>query len=155
MIAASPSRSIAFSRIVTGVIFLAEACGKLSGDFLSGGFAKSSARMATEGFPFWRPVLQRFVLPHPAPFAWAIALGELAIALFLLSGFLVRWVCGGGIVMMLAIGFGSSFPPAGSPWNRFITAWLTQAPYLLLFLIFAAADAGKLWGLDARRKVSR
>jgi hypothetical protein len=57
--------------------------------------------------------------------------------------------------MMLAIGFGNSWPGTGAHWNQFVTAWLTQAGYALLFLIFASADAGRLWGLDARRRRSR
>lgn len=95
------------------------------------------------------------MLAHPAPFGWAIALGELAIALSLLSGFLVRWSCAGGILMMLAIGLGNSWPGADAHWNQYVTAWLLQAGYAMLFLIFASADAGRLWGLDARRRRPR
>jgi len=155
MIVASPPRSVAFARILTGLIFFCEGYGKVTGTFVHGGFAKSAARMAAEGFPFWRPVLQRVVLVHPAPFAWAIALGELAIALSLLTGLLVRWSCAGGILMMLVIGFGSSWPGADAHWYQYVTAWLAQAACALLFLIFASADAGRLWGLDARRRRPR
>ncbi len=155
MISASPSRSIAFARIVTGAMFLCEGYGKVTGTFLSAGFAKTVEQMAKDGFPFWRPILEKFVRPHPAPFAWAIAAGEIAIGLSLLSGFLVRGACAGGILMMISIGIGSSWPPAGAPWNQYVTAWLTQAAYMLLFLIFASADAGRLWGLDARRRAGR
>jgi uncharacterized membrane protein YphA (DoxX/SURF4 family) len=155
MVAASPSRSVAFARIVTGVIFFCEGYGKVTGTFVREGFAKSAAGMAKNGYPFWRPLLERVVLTHPAPFAWAIALGELAIALSLLSGFLVRWSCAGGILMMLAVGFGSSWPGADAHWNQFVTGWLVEGAYAILFLIFASADAGRLWGLDARRRRPR
>ena len=155
MISASPPRSIAFARFVTGVVFFCEGYGKLAGTFVRGGFAKSAGEMATNGYPFWRPVLQRLVVAHPAPFAWAIALGEIAIALSLVSGFLVRWSSAAGIAMMLVVGFGASWPGDGAAWNRYVTGWLTQAAYILLFLIFAATDAGRLWGLDARRRASR
>jgi thiosulfate dehydrogenase [quinone] large subunit len=155
MVPASPSRSIAFARIVTGVMFLCEGYGKITGSFLHGGFAKNAAQMAKEGFPFWRPILEKLVLPHPSPFGWAIALGELAIGLSLVFGFLVRWACACGILMMLVIGLGGSWPAAGAHGNQYVTAWLTQAAYAMLFLIFASADAGKLWGLDARRRGRR
>ena len=152
MVAATPSRSIAFARIVTGLIFFCEGYGKVTGSFLHGGFAKSVEHMAREGYPFWTTFLERVVVVHPAPFAWAIALGELAIALSLLSGFLVRWSSAGGILMMLAIGLGSAWPGADAHWYQYVTAWLAQAAYAMLFLIFASADAGRLWGLDARRR---
>ena len=155
MIAASPPRSVAFARIVAGAILFCEGYGKVTGSFVRGGFAKSAGEMAAKGYPFWRPFLERVVVVHPTPFAWAIALGELAIALSLLSGFLVRWSCVGGVAMMLAIGFGDSWPGSDAHWNQYVTTWLTQAAYALLFLIFASADAGKLWGLDSRRRRSR
>ncbi len=155
MIAASPPRSVAFARIVAGAILFCEGYGKVAGSFVRGGFAKSAAEMAAKGYPFWRPFLERVVVVHPAPFAWAIALGELAISLSLLFGILVRWSCAAGVAMMLAIGFGSSWPGSGAHWYQFATAWLTQAAYALLFLVFASADAGKLWGLDARRRGGR
>jgi uncharacterized membrane protein YphA (DoxX/SURF4 family) len=155
MISASPSRTVAFARIVTGILFFCEGWGKFAGTFLSGGFAKSAARMAKEGYPFWRPFLERVVMVHPTPFAWAIAAGEVAIGLSLLTGFLVRWACAGGIAMMLAIGFGDSWASPGSPWSRYVTEWLEQVAFMLLFLIFATSDAGRLWGLDARRRRSR
>ena len=155
MIAASPPRSVAFARVVAGAIFFCEGYGKVAGAFVRGGFAKSASEMAAKGYPFWRPFLERVVVPHPTPFAWSIALGEIAIGLSLLLGFLVRWSSGAGIAMMLAIGFGNSWPGAGAHWNQYVAAWLTQAAYAVLFLIFATADAGKLWGLDSRRRGSR
>ncbi|MGH9442994.1 MAG: DoxX family protein, partial [Thermoanaerobaculia bacterium] len=135
MIAASPPRSIAFARIVTGVILFCEGFGKVTGAFVHAGFAKSAGEMAAKGYPFWRPFLERVVLVHPAPFAWAIALGEIAISLSLVSGLLVRVACAGGIAMMLAVGFGTSWPGGEAHWYQFVTSWLTQGAYALLFFI--------------------
>ena len=155
MQASSASRSIAAARIVAGAIFACSGFAKATGPFVGSGFAKSAAEMAREGYPFWRPLLQRVVLPHPGPFAWAVALGELAIGLSLLSGFLVRWASVSGIVLMLAIGFGGAWPGPHAEWHEYVTAWLVPAGYACLFLIFAAADAGRLWGLDGRRRGGR
>jgi uncharacterized membrane protein YphA (DoxX/SURF4 family) len=153
---ASPaSRSIALARIVAGAIFACSGFAKVTGAFVRGGFAKSAAEMAGQGYPFWRPFLQRVVVPHPEPFAWAVALGELALGLSLLSGLLVRWASAAGIVLMASIGFGGAWPGPHAEWHQYVTAWLAPAGYACLFLIFAAADAGRLWGLDGRRRNAR
>ena len=153
---ASPaSRSIALARIVAGAIFACSGFAKITGPFVRSGFAKSAAEMAKEGFPFWRPFLQRVVVPHPGPFAWAVALGELALGLSLLSGFLVRWASAAGIVLMVSIGLGGAWPGPNAAWHEYVTGWLVPAGYACLFLIFAAADAGRLWGLDGRRRDPR
>jgi uncharacterized membrane protein YphA (DoxX/SURF4 family) len=155
MVSATPSRAIAFARIVTGAIYFCEGFGKITGPFVNGGFAKSASKMAAAGYPFWRPILERFVVPHSTPFAWAVAVAETLIGLSLLSGLLVRWASIGGFAMMVVIGLGIAWPVAGAPWHGYVTAWLLQAAYAMLFLIFAATDAGRLWGLDARRRKSR
>ena len=49
----------------------------------------------------------------------------------------------------------SAWPGAGAPWHDYVTGWLLQVAYAMLFLIFAATGAGKLWGLDARRRKGR
>jgi uncharacterized membrane protein YphA (DoxX/SURF4 family) len=138
------------ARVIAGLIFFAEGYLKITGKFVHGGFARSAAGMAKNGFPFWRPFLQSVVLPHPAPFGWAVGLGELALGLSLLFGFLVRISCTLGIVLMLLIGFGASYPEAGSSWARYASDWLTQGAYIALFLLLAVYDAGKVAGLDAR-----
>jgi hypothetical protein len=37
------------------------------------------------------------------------------------------------------------------PFWRYFGAELDHLPLLLLFIIFFAADAGRVWGLDGRR----
>lgn len=148
----SAGRSIALVRILTGIMFLCEGYAKLAGKFLHGGFAADAAEMATRGFPFWRPFLEKTVVPHASLFSWAVALGETALGLSLVTGLLVRWASAGGILLLVSIGLGTSWPGAGTPWPRFVTAWLTQFAYIGLLLIFSAADAGRVFGLDARRK---
>jgi thiosulfate dehydrogenase [quinone] large subunit len=148
----SAARTIAFVRILTGIIFFFEGYQKVTGKFVRGGFATSAARMAKAGYPFWRGFLERVVVVHPSPFAWAVALGEILIGLSLISGLLVRAASVGGILLVLSIGFGSAFPSPEDPWPAFVTEWLLQAAYFGQFLIFFAADAGRTWGLDARRR---
>lgn len=144
-------RAISLVRILTGVMFFCEGYLKLTGGFVSGEFARQAAASADKGYVFCRPILRRFILPHPAPFAWAIALGETLLGLALVSGFLVRLASIGGILLVLIIGFGSIRPIPGQPIARDVTAWLAAFAYAGLLLIFAASNAGRTWGLDSRR----
>src|SRR5437899_753635 len=40
-------------RLATGVVFLAEGYGKVTSDFVRGGFARSASEMAGQAWPFW------------------------------------------------------------------------------------------------------
>lgn len=155
MVVATPPRAVALARIVTGVLFFCEGFAKITGAFVDGGFAKSASKMAAAGYPFWKPFLERFVVPHATPFGWVVAISETMIGLSLLSGFLVRISSIGGFALVVVIGLGISWPGTGAPWHAYVTAWLLQAAYAMLFLIFASTDAGKLWGLDGRRRKGR
>ncbi len=136
-------------RILTGLLFLAEGYGKVTGRFLQDGFRKGAEEMAREGWPFWRSLLHSLVLPHAQLFAWVVALGELAVGIGLLLGFLTRIAAAGGIALMLSILFGQSYAGSGASWDGWVTAGLTTKFALLLFLLLLAADAGRVWGLDA------
>ncbi|HSS44969.1 MAG TPA: DoxX family protein [Thermoanaerobaculia bacterium] len=144
------ARGAACVRAVTGVLFLAEAYGKLTGRFLDETFRKSAEEMAREGWPFWRSFLQLLVLPHSQLFAWVVALGELAIGLGLFLGFLTRVASAGGAALMVTILLGQSYLGRGGGWNDWVTAGLTTKFALLLLLSLFAANAGQAWGLDAR-----
>ncbi len=150
------ARLAAFARIFTGLLFIAAGYAKVTGRFIQGEFAKSAEQMAHEGWPVWRSFLQSVVLPNAQAFAWAVALGELALGIGLLLGFLTRVAAGGGVALMLSILLGQSYAGAGASWDKWITAGLTTKFALLLFLLLLAADAGSAWGLDGRlRKVKR
>lgn len=143
-------RLAALVRIVTGVLFVAEGYGKISGRFVRGGFAASAAAMRAEAWPFWRSFLMSVVLPHAAVFAWVIALGELALGIALLVGLWTRIAALAGALLMLTILLGQSYV-SGSPWAGWITAGLTTKFALLLLLLIAAVGHGA-WGLDGRRR---
>jgi thiosulfate dehydrogenase [quinone] large subunit len=144
------ARCAALVRILTGLLFLAEAYGKLTGRFLEDGFRKAAEEMARGGWPFWRSFLHFFVLPHAQFFAWVVALGELAVGVGLFLGFLTGIATVGGAVLMLAILLGQSYVGQGGHWGDWLTAGLTTKFALLLLLSLFAADAGQTWGLDRR-----
>jgi uncharacterized membrane protein YphA (DoxX/SURF4 family) len=147
------ARLAAAVRIATGVIFVAEGAGKLAGDFVRGGFARSAAEMARGSWPFWKSFLESVVVPRADVFGWIFALGELAVGIGLLLGLFARVAAAAGAVQMFAILLGQSYVPGGS-WEKWITAGLTTKFALLLFLLLLAADAGRVWSLDGRLRKS-
>lgn len=147
------ARLAAAVRIVTGAIFVAEGYGKLTGDFVRGGFARSASEMAHQAWSFWRAFLESVVVPRAGVFGWIFALGELAVGIGLLLGLFSRVAAAGGAVQMFTILLGQSYVP-GESWEKWITAGLTTKFALLLLVLLLAADAGGVWALDSRLKKS-
>jgi len=144
-------RLAAVVRILTGVLFVAEGLSKVTGDFVRGGFSKEVTRFAASAFPFWKHFLEKVVAPHADAFGWLFALGELCVGLALVAGFLSRPASVGGALLMLAIALGQANAGAGASWDDWITAGLTAKLALLLFVLLATVNPGRVWGLDARR----
>ena len=144
-------RLTAVVRILTGLLFVAEGLSKLAGDFVSGGFARHAPAIAAGSFPFWRHFLEATVVPHAGILAWVIALGEFAVGLGLLVGFLTRIAAAGGALLMLSIALGEAKPGPGASWDDWITSGLTPKLACLLLLLLFAVGAGA-WSLDGRRR---
>jgi len=82
-----------------------------------------------------------------------VGLGELLIGISLLVGLWVRPACVLGILFLLNMLLATWWGPGhGVPVWRYFGAELDHLPLLLLFIIFFTADAGRVWGLDGRRK---
>ncbi len=145
-------RTAAVVRILTGLLFTAEGLSKLTGDFVRGGFAKHAGRIAAGSFPFWKRFLETAVVPHADAFGWLVALGELAVGLGLLAGFLTRAASAGGALLMLAIALGQARPEPGAAWDDWITSGLTPKLAFLLLVLLCAVNPGKVWGVDGRRR---
>jgi uncharacterized membrane protein YphA (DoxX/SURF4 family) len=75
--------------------------------------------------------------------------GEFFIGLSLLFGILVRFASTLGILHMISLTLATWWDPGhGVPTWRYFGAELDHLPLLLLFIIFYAADAGQVWGVD-------
>jgi uncharacterized membrane protein YphA (DoxX/SURF4 family) len=150
---ASPLRTIAAVRIATSIFFLLFGEYKVAGP----GFAHSGFQsylhdyIATTAVSFYRPVLVHIVLPHAVFFGYAIGVIELLVGISLLLGLWVQPACMVGILFLLNLTLASWWDAGhGAPIWRYFGARLDTLPLLLLLVIFFAADAGQIWGLDGK-----
>ena len=146
------SRTIAVTRILTGLLFL-----------LFGEYKVASPDFAHTGFPqylqgyvqgsavsFYRPVLA-LLIPHATFFGYLAGIVELVIAASMILGLWVRPISVVAALFMLNLFLASWWEPGhGVPLWRYFGAELDTIPLGFLFLIFRAADAGMTWGLDGR-----
>jgi len=148
------SRTIAGARIATSVFFLLFGEYKVAGpEFAHGGFQSYlQDYIASSAVSFYRPVLSGLVLPHAVFFGYVVGVVELLIGISLLVGLWVRPACLVGVLFLLNMLLATWWGPGhGVPFWRYFGAELDHIPLLLLLIIFCAADAGRVWGLDGRR----
>jgi uncharacterized membrane protein YphA (DoxX/SURF4 family) len=145
----SSSLGLGLARIAVGVMFLFFAQYKLMHkDFAHGGFEGWVKPWAeNNSLYFYRPVL-RFTLKHPVFFGYATGVVELLIGLSMLVGWWVRPVSLVAGLFMLNLTFATWYLPRGSPYWQYLGHELDHIPLLLLFIIFAAHNAGETLGLD-------
>ena len=147
------SRTIAFVRILTGILF-----------FLFGEYKVAGPEFAHTGFPkylqgyvqgsavvFYRPLLS-LLIPQAVFFGYVVGVVELAIAASLILGMWVRPMSIVGALFMLNLFLATWWEPGhGVALWKYFGAELDTIPLLFLFLIFFTADAGRTLGLDGRR----
>ncbi|HEY3784846.1 MAG TPA: DoxX family membrane protein [Steroidobacteraceae bacterium] len=141
------SQGIAVLRIAVGVLFLIFAQYKvLSTEFIwGGGFQYWINTFIKDGaYPFMKPVLTNFVLPHSVGIAILATYGELAIAISLISGILVRIasICGG--IFMLTLLFSANYPGPNVPLWRYFGYSLEHSVFFLCFVTFALSNAAEV-----------
>lgn len=149
------SKTIAIARIATSVFFLLFGEYKVAGP----GFAHGGFQTYLQGYiggaavSFYRPVLTGIVQPHAVFFGYFVGVLELSVGIALLLGLWVRPACIAGIFFLVNLTLAAWWEPGhGVPLWRYFGARLDTLPLLLLLMIFFAADAGRAWGLDARRR---
>jgi uncharacterized membrane protein YphA (DoxX/SURF4 family) len=148
-------KTIAVVRIVTAFFFLFFGQYKLfSPGFVGGGFQQYLQGYIDSGAVSWyRPLLEQVILPNAVFFGYIIGLVELFIGLSLLLGFWVKAASILGVVHMASLTFATWWEPGhGVPVWRYFGSELDHIPLLMLFVIFFVADAGKVWGLDGRKR---
>ena len=140
-------------RIATSFFFLLFGEYKLAGPaFAHGGFQNYlQSYISAEAVSFYRPFLSGVVSPHAVFFGYGVGVIEMLIGISLLFGLWVRTASILGILFLLNITLAAWWEPGrGAPVWRYFGARLDTLPLLLLLVVFYAADAGKVWGLDGR-----
>ena len=148
------SRTIAGVRVAAAVFFLVFGEYKVAGPgFAHGGFQTYLHQyIANSAVIFYRPILSGLVLPHAVFFGYLVGVLELLIGISLLIGLWVRLACVLGILFLLNLTLAAWWEPGhGVALWRYFGARLDTLPLMLLLIIFFAADAGRVWGLDGRR----
>jgi uncharacterized membrane protein YphA (DoxX/SURF4 family) len=149
------SRTIAGVRIATSVFFLLFGEYKIAGPaFAHGGFQSYLQDYIANGaVSLYRPILSGLILPHAVFFGYVVGVVELLIGISFLLGLWVRSASVLAILFLLNMLLATWWEPGhGIPVWRYFGAELDHIPLLLLCIILFAADAGRVWGLDGRRK---
>jgi thiosulfate dehydrogenase [quinone] large subunit len=124
------------ARILTGWVFIEYGWfSKLKDPHFVPGMAETLRKMAEHSaFGFYRPLLERFALPHATAFAYLTGGGEAALGIALLLGAFTNPACLLGIFMTL------NFYLASRSWSALLfAAWC---------LVFLRISVGAKWGLD-------
>ena len=150
----SSAKAIAGVRMAASVFFLLFGEYKLAGPgFAHGGFQGYLHQyVANDAVSFYRPLLSGLILPHAVFFGYLVGIIEMFVGVCLLLGLWVRLASVVGILFLLNLTLAAWWDPGhGVPLWRYFGARLDTLPLLLLLIIFYAADAGKMWGLDGWR----
>ena len=136
----SSTKALAILRFAVGILFLIFAEYKVFGTqfTLGGGFQSWINRFLEAGaYPFMRPLLKGFVLPHATAIAFLVAYGELAIGIALVLGILVREASLCGAVYMFTLLFSSDYPGSDAAFWQYFGASLSHLVLALCFVTFA------------------
>ena len=146
-------KTIALVRILTSFFFIFFGQYKVFGwEFAHGGFAKYlGGYIGGEAVSWYRPLLERVVLPHATVFGYAVGVVELLVGISLLLGIFVRAGSVIGALHMLSLTLATFWSPGHDvPTWRYFGYQLDHVPMLFLFVIFYVARAGETWGWDGR-----
>jgi len=153
--ASAEGKTIAGVRIATSLFFLLFGEYKLAGSgFAHGGFqGYLHEYIASSAVSLYRPILSNLILPHAVFFGYLVGVIEMFVGICLLLGLWVRLGSAVGIFFLLNLTLAAWWDVGHhAPLWRYLGARLDTLPLLLLLVIFYSADAGKVWGLDGRRK---
>lgn len=148
-------KTIAVIRIATSIFFILFGEYKLAGPgFAHGGFQQYlRGYIDSTAVTFYRPILANLVLPNAVFLGYVIGAVEMFIGLALLLGLYVRAASVLGALHMLSLTLATWWDPGhGVPVWRYFGNELDHLPVLFLFIIIFVSDAGRQWGLDARRQ---
>ncbi len=127
-------------RVYLGIVFLVAVWGKLGGGFaprLTGFIERLAMQRAHD---FYKPFLEGVVLPNAETFAVLITLGELLIAIGLLTGTATRLAAGAAAFITL------NYMLAKGSW--FWTPSSNDAAFVFIGLVVLFGAAGRAFGVE-------
>jgi uncharacterized membrane protein YphA (DoxX/SURF4 family) len=148
-------KTIAGVRIAASVFYLLFGEYKIAGPgFAHGGFqGYLQDYIASAAVSFYRPVLTGVVLPHAVFFGYLVGAIEFLIGISWLIGLWVRPASLVSVLLLLNLTLATWWAPGhGVAFWKYFGNELDHLPLLLLSIIFYAADAGRVWGLDGWRR---
>ena len=150
---AATAKTIAGVRIATSVFFLLFGEYKLAGSgFAHGGFQNYLQDFIAHGAVSFYQLVLAALVPHAVFFGYMVGVIESVIGVCLLLGWRVRAASVLAILFLTNLVLSTWWEPGhGAPLWRYFGAELDHLPLILLFIIFFAADAGRVWGLDGKR----
>ena len=151
-------KTIAVVRVAASLFFLFFGEYKIAGPgFAHGAFQNYLHEyITTDAASFYRPVLTGLVLPHAVFFGYLVGVLESFVGVCLLLGIWVRPASAIGIFFLLNLTLSTWWDAGhGVAWWHYFGARLDTLPLLLLLVIFYAADAGSVWGLDGKVRKKR
>ena len=144
--------ALAWLRAAVGVLFLIFAQYKVFGNqfIYGGGFTAWIHQFLQAGaYPFMRPVLVDFVLPHARIIAFIVSYGELCIGMALVLGVFVRPASFFGAVYMGLLLLSSNYPGPRAPLWEYFGAALNHLVLALCFAAFGMSNAARVWSLPS------
>jgi thiosulfate dehydrogenase (quinone) large subunit len=132
---------LAVMRISVGYLFLATGWGKISreGGFADGmmGFLGSSANM-----PDWyRSFVEGVIAPNADIFATLVGFGEVALAISLITGIMVRYASIGALFMIANFMFAKG--------AAFWSSSNHDSLYIFIFIVLMTNPSGRFLGLES------
>jgi len=130
-------------RIYVGYYLLAQGIRKYQRDFPKGDWiGRQIGDIGTlDIYPWYKNFLQNYVVPHSELFGYLVMLGEIAVGLCLLLGFLTRISACIGLFMLINYYLGPGMSRGGAPLAQ-------QQTFIIALVLFVLANPGRTLGLD-------
>ena len=144
------STALATLRIIVGIFFLLFGQYKVFGTnfTMHGGFEGWIRSFLAEGaYPWMKPVLLHWILPHARVCAFATAYGELLIGMGLVTGVLTRVASVFGTALMALLWASAGYPGAHVALWRYFGASLQWSVFMACFVTFILGEPEARWSL--------
>jgi thiosulfate dehydrogenase [quinone] large subunit len=129
-------------RVYTGVFFIQYGFGKLRNPNFADGLTGLVTNNLEKSYGFMRPFLESVVLPNSEVFAFLVSWGEFLIGGALIAGLATRYASVAGAVLVASFWFTKG--------QGFFSAQNHDAVWFVIFIVLAAAHAGRIHSLDEK-----